>query len=98
MSNFSEIEKQLETRLGRVHARLRLGIESESGHKIFGSGVNFFHPENWYSTHSLIKACLKVTGFYQRGVRNARNIQVRHNDFFIKQTQSLKDKMDGIRG
>jgi predicted MPP superfamily phosphohydrolase len=78
-----EIEKVLEQRLGRTHARLRLGIESESGHKIFGGGINFFHPENWYSTHSLIKYCLKLSGFYQRGVRNARNIQVKHNTFYI---------------
>jgi predicted MPP superfamily phosphohydrolase len=74
-----DVIKQLEQRLGRVHARMRLGIESESGHRVFGGGTNFFHPENWYSTHSLIRFCLRVSGLYQRGVRNARNIQVRHN-------------------
>ncbi|MEJ2653223.1 MAG: metallophosphoesterase, partial [Gammaproteobacteria bacterium] len=41
--------------------------------------INFFHPENWYSTHSLIRFCLRISGLYQRGMRNARNIQVRHN-------------------
>lgn len=86
-----EIEKILEQRLGRIHARLRLGIESESGHKIFGGGINFFHPENWYSTHSLIKYCLKLSGFYHRGVRNARNIQVKHNDFHIQDLPSSFD-------
>ncbi|MEJ2574899.1 MAG: metallophosphoesterase [Gammaproteobacteria bacterium] len=74
-----DVIKQLEQRLGRVHTRMRLGIESESGHRVFGGGINFFHPENWYSTHSLIRFCLRISGLYQRGMRNARNIQVRHN-------------------
>lgn len=78
-----DVEQQLEQRLGRVHARLRLGIEAESGHRVFGGGINFFHPENWFSTHALIRSCLKLSGFYNRGVRNARNIQLRHNDFFV---------------
>lgn len=78
-----DVIKQLEQRLGRVHARIRLGIESESGHRVFGGGTNFFHPENWYSTHSLIRFCLRVSGLYQRGVRNARNIQVKHNSIHL---------------
>ena len=78
-----DVEQQLEQRLGRVHARLRLGIEAESGHRVFGGGINFFHPENWYSAHALIKTCLKLSGLYNRGVSNARNIQLRHNEFFV---------------
>jgi predicted MPP superfamily phosphohydrolase len=78
-----DVEQQLEQRLGRVHTHLRLGIEAESGHRVFGGGINFFHPENWYSSHGLIKYCLKLSGFYNRGVRNARNIQLRHNDFYV---------------
>ena len=92
MSDLTSIEKQLEQRLGRIHAKLRLGIESESGHKVFGGGINFFHPENWYSTHSFIKACLKISGLYNRGVRNARNIQLKHNDFLI---EGLPKAFDG---
>lgn len=78
-----DVEQQLEQRLGRVHARLRLEIEARSGHHVFGGGSNFFHPENWYSTHALIKYCLKLSGFHKRGVRNARNIQLKHNEFFV---------------
>lgn len=74
------IEWQLEQRLGRVHARQRLGIETEHGHRIFGGGLNFFHPENWYSIHRLIRYCIRLSGLYWRGVNNARNIQVRHNE------------------
>lgn len=84
-----EIQQQLEDRLGKVHARLRMGIEADSGNRVFGGGFNFFHPENWYSTHSLIKACLKISGFYNRGVRNARNIQVRHNKIYLKHLPSV---------
>ena len=82
MSN-DDIVKNLEQRLGRIYARLRLGIESESGHRIFGGGINFFHPENWYSIHALIRYCLRLSGLYQRGVRNARKIQVKHNPIHL---------------
>jgi len=71
--------QELEKRLGVVHARQRLGIESESGHRVFGKGLNFFHPENWYSTHSLIKNIIRLSGMYARGQRNACNIQLKHN-------------------
>ena len=70
---------QLAQRLGRVHARQRLGIEHDHEAQIFGQGLNFFHIENWYSIHSLIRAALKLTGLYARGERNARTIQIRHN-------------------
>lgn len=70
---------QLTQRLGRVHARQRLGIEHDHEAQIFGQGLNFFHIENWYSLHSLIRAALKLTGLYARGERNARAIQIRHN-------------------
>lgn len=82
MSN-DDIVKKLEQRLGRIYARLRLGIESESGHRIFGGGINFFHPENWYSFHALIRYCLRLSGLYQRGMRNARKIQVRDNPIHL---------------
>jgi len=82
MSKFSldDIEQQLSQRLGRVHARQRLGIEEESGHHVFGRGLNFFHPENWYSIHALIRYCIQLVGLYARGQRNAQTIQVRTND------------------
>jgi uncharacterized protein len=69
----------LEQRLGRSHARQRLGIERELEAKVFGHGLNFFHIENWYSVHSLIRLVLKVGGLYGRGLRNAENIQLREN-------------------
>lgn len=73
-----DIVEKLEQRLGRVHARQRLGIESDH-EDIFGHGINFFHPENWYSTHSMFRLVLKMAGLYSRGHKNTRRIQVRHN-------------------
>lgn len=36
---------KLERRLGRLHAKLRLGIETDHEAQIFGQGINFFHIE-----------------------------------------------------
>ncbi len=72
--------RKLEQRLGRVHARQRLGIETDHEAQIFGQGINFFHLENWYSIHALIRATLRLTGLYWRGLRNAEQVQLRHNE------------------
>jgi uncharacterized protein len=84
---------KLESRLGRVYARQRLGIERDHEAQIFGQGINFFHIENWYSVHAIIRAALKLTGLYSRGVRNAQSIQVKHNDIRFK---SLPTQFDGF--
>ena len=68
---------KLDRRLGRLHAKLRLGIETDHEAQIFGQGINFFHIENWYSVHSVIRTTLKFMGLYRRGRRNADQIQVR---------------------
>lgn len=75
------LEQKLSERLGRIHARQRLGIENDYKQKAFGKGLNFFHPENWYSSHTLIRLAIWLVGLYGRGQRNARNLQVRHNTF-----------------
>lgn len=75
-----EIIEKLEKRLGRIHARQRLGIENENEQRIFGGGLNFFHIENWYSFHSVIRITLKLTGLYWRGRRNATRIEIRNNN------------------
>jgi uncharacterized protein len=73
------IANKLERRLGRLHAKQRLGIEKDHEAQIFGQGINFFHIENWYSIHSLIRTAFKLSGIYWRGRRNAERVQVRHN-------------------
>ena len=73
------IANKLEQRLGRLHAKQRLGIEKDHEAQIFGQGINFFHLENWYSIHSVIRNALKLGGIFWRGQRNAERVQVRHN-------------------
>ena len=86
-----EILLKLEQRLGRLHARQRLGIEMEHEAQIFGQGINFFHVENWYSIHSVIRTVLKLTGLYWRGRRNAERIRVVHNEVRVKELPPLFD-------
>ena len=80
-----EILLKLEQRLGRLHAKQRLGIETDHEAQPFGQGINFFHIENWYSVHSILKNVLKLTGLYWRGKRNAERILVKHHDVVSKQ-------------
>jgi uncharacterized protein len=75
-----EIARQLERRLGRLHARQRLGIEQDHEAQIFGQGLNFFHVENWYSVHAVIRTALRLAGLYERGRRNAERPVVRRNE------------------
>lgn len=70
----------LERRLGALHVRQRLGLEHDYETHVFRRGTHFFHIENWYSIHSLIRASLRLVGLHGRGRRNALNIQVRRND------------------
>jgi uncharacterized protein len=74
-----DVLQELEQRLGRLHARQRLGVERDHEAHVFGEGLNFFHIENWYSIQSIIRRALQLTGLYWRGLRNARQIQIRHN-------------------
>jgi hypothetical protein len=53
--------------------------EREHEAQIFGHGLNFFHFENLTSSRLLIRTVLVVTGLYQRGLRNATRVQLRHN-------------------
>jgi predicted MPP superfamily phosphohydrolase len=69
----------LEKRLGRRHARQRLGVESDHEAQIFGQGINFFHIENMPLGQAAIRTLLMVSGLYWRGRRNARKVVLKHN-------------------
>jgi hypothetical protein len=69
----------LQQRLGRTHARQRLGIEAEHEAQVFGYGTNFFHFENSRLTAAFISLVLKSTGTYWRGNRNAARVELRRN-------------------
>jgi predicted MPP superfamily phosphohydrolase len=76
----SDLYRLLEPRVGRLHLEQRLGIEADREHLVFGQGRKFFHLENWYSIHALIRHSLRLFGLHGRGRRNARRIQVRRNE------------------
>ncbi len=69
---------KLEQRLGRLHARQRLGIETDHEARVFGQGLNYFHIENWYTAPSLVRNTLRLLGLYHRGLRNAERVELRH--------------------
>src|SRR3974390_2148463 len=75
-----DVVARLENRLGRLHARLRLGIEADHEAQVFGQGINFFHIENLPPSHIAIRSCLKLTGLYGRGRKNAGQIELRRHD------------------
>jgi predicted MPP superfamily phosphohydrolase len=88
-----DIMRQLELRLGRSHARQRLGIETDHEAQIFGQGLNLFHIENFYSIHGVIRGTLRLLGLYGRGRRNAARVVLRHNDIWSK---DLPPAFDGF--
>ncbi len=87
-----EVLAELERRLGRIYARQRLGIEHDHEAQLFGQGLNFFHIENWYSLHSLIRNALRVTGLYGRGRKNAAQVELRRN---LVKLRSLPPRFEG---
>ena len=88
------IIEKLEKRLGRMHARLRLGIENDNEQRIFGGGLNVFHIENWYSVHSVIRNSLRLFLLHGRGRRNARDIRLNTNDVYLS---NLPEAFSGYR-
>jgi predicted MPP superfamily phosphohydrolase len=88
-----DILSDLERRLGPLHAKQRLGIETDHEAQAFGQGLNFFHVENWYSIHSVIRNVLRLTGLYGRGLRNAERVELRHNDIRLAR---LPPSFDGF--
>jgi hypothetical protein len=75
-----DIDEPLEKRLGRLHCRLRLGIEADHEAQVFGQGINYFHIENLGLSHVAIRSFLKLTGLYGRGRRNAAQVELRRHD------------------
>jgi predicted MPP superfamily phosphohydrolase len=79
----SQSQARLDRRVGRLHLWQRRGIQRDHVTQIFGRGRNFFHIENWYSIHALMRLVLRGTGLYGRGRRNAADIRLNVNDVVI---------------
>jgi len=92
-SDDPNISEALARRFGHVYARQRLGIEQDHEARVFGQGLNFFHPENFYAAHSLVALALKLTGLYWRGRRNARDIRLKRNSII---SANLPQAFDGF--
>jgi uncharacterized protein len=86
-----DILKKLEQRLGPLHAKQRLGIEEDHEGRVFGQGINFFHPENWFLSPSIIRKTLKLTGLYWRARKNAENVQIRDHTIELDELPSSFD-------
>jgi predicted MPP superfamily phosphohydrolase len=78
-STDEEILAMLRERVGKIHLRQRLGIETDYERRLFGQGRTFFHIENWYSLRSIMRSSLRLVMLLGRGRRNARHIVLRHN-------------------
>lgn len=74
---------RLGRRVGRLHLWQRRGIQRDHVTQIVGRGRNFFHIENWYSVHALLRLALRSVGLYGRGRRNAAAIRINHNDVLV---------------
>jgi hypothetical protein len=83
LSDCTEAEREelgaLQARIGRVHLRQRLGLEGDHDAHVLRRGTHFFHLENWYSVHTLLRVALTLVGLHRRGRRNVLRIQLRRN-------------------
>ncbi len=70
----------LQARIGRVHLRQRLGLEGDHETQVFRRGTHFFHLENWYFGHVVLRVGLTLIGLHGRGRRNVLRIQLRRNE------------------
>jgi predicted MPP superfamily phosphohydrolase len=89
--SIDEVMEVLERRLGRLHARQRLGIEAEHEAQVFGQGLNFFHPENFPGSHVIIETILRLSGAYWRGRSNAAKVELRTHDVISARLPSAFD-------
>ncbi len=88
-----EVDAALKRRLGRIHARQRLGIEKDHEARKFGQGLTFLHFENLQTSHAMIEAILRLSGTYWRGHANAGRVRLRTNDVF---SPRLPARFDGF--
>lgn len=82
----------LARRIGRVHVQQRLGMEADYEARIYSSPKQFYHLENWYSVHALIRTSLRLVGLHGRAQRNARAVRLLENEI---QLAGLPAAFDG---
>jgi uncharacterized protein len=88
-----EVLRRLESRLGKVHAKVRLGIEREHEEQAIGKGVTLLHIQDMPFAEATIKAVLRASGTYWRGRTNASKVELRRNTICIPH---LPEAFDGF--
>jgi predicted MPP superfamily phosphohydrolase len=73
---------ELERRFGRVHCRLRLGIEDDHEAR---------KRRRWYFSPVLIRTSLQLTGLYWRARRNAARIEIRRQRVVLRRLPAAFD-------
>lgn len=85
----------LADRMGEAKFLERLAKEAQlrerAGH---GQGKGIFRWENCFDLYGFIGFCLKVSGFWARGLRNYLDIRVEANEVFLER---LAPEFDGFR-
>ncbi len=89
----NEVTQELESRVGRLHARRRLGKEKRHEERAIGRGLTCFHFENLPISHAIIEMVLRLSGTYWRGRRNAAKVRLRNNEVF---SERLPPQFDGF--
>ena len=85
--------RRLESRLGRLRAKLRLGIEREHDEQAFGQGLTFLHIENMPLAQATIEVVLRATGTYWRGRTNASKVALKRD---VVRIAHLSEAFDGF--
>jgi predicted MPP superfamily phosphohydrolase len=85
------ILETLDSRLGPLHARQRLGIENDHEARASREGLKLFPFENRRLSPAVIRRALKLTGLYWRARKNAENIQIRQHDIRVRQLPTAFD-------
>ena len=82
-------------RFDQLHDHPRVGEGREGLQaRVFGEGIGFFHLENWYSAHSVIRNSLRVVGLLGRARRNALDISISYHRI---EAAGLPRAFDGFR-
>lgn len=85
---------RLSLRLGTVHARQRLSIESESEAAMRSRKRFSSHLKNLSSAPGFIRGCLLVSGLLARGQRNSRCLRTVDNHMYVSR---LPGVFEGFR-
>ena len=94
MSDDANSLEALIDRIGETHFRQRFNIQIDHAAEIFGQGRTLFHIENVEGVMVFIYYVTRITGFYNRGLRNVKDIQVTENTVYLK---SLPQAFEGYK-